>query len=254
MDPFSLTVGIAGLTGLVATSITFARNYLSGVKNAKESIRMLVTELEALQENLMNLDALLKSASAKNLTFEPNSVLRTCTSACEASLKTLCKKLSQVGESKTSRYLWPLIENEHQKTMQELRNFAQWIHFALSIDGCSLLSRTSDDVLKVLEGQLENFKTLQTLGETASQLNKAVQYQSQMLEDDKLAKNRGLVLSWISETDSEQKHHSVRQPRVEGTGGWLLGRRDFLSWREGTAVSNVLWCHGLQGSGKSVLA
>jgi len=253
MDPFSLTVGIAGLTGLVATSIAFARNYLSAVKNGKESIRILVTELEVLQANLTNLDAFLKSASAKDLTFEPTSVLRSCTMICEVSLKTLCKKLGQVGESKTSRYLWPLSENEHQKTMQDLRNFARWIQFALSIDGCSLLSRTSDDVLKVLEGQLKNFNTLQTLEKTTSQLNEAVQYQSQMVEDDKIARMKDLILSWISETDSEQKHHSVRQPRVKGTGGWLLDRKEFLSWRDGTAVSNVLWCHGLQGSGKSVL-
>jgi hypothetical protein len=250
MDPFSLTVGIAGLTGLVATSIAFARNYLSAVKNGKESIRILVTELEALQANLTNLDAFLKSASARDLTFEPTSVLRSCTMSCEASLKTLCKKLGQVGESKTSRYLWPLSENEHQKFMQDLRNFARWIQFALSIDGCSLLSRTSDDVLK---GQLKNFNTLQTLEETTSQLNAAVQHQSQIIEDDKLARLKDLILSWISETDYGQKHHSVRQPRVEGTGGWLLDHREFLSWRDGTAVSNVLWCHGLQGSGKSVL-
>ena len=253
MDTFSLTVGIAGLAGLVATSITFARNYLLGVKNGKESIRILVIELEALQANLTNLDAFLKSASAKDLTFEPTSVLRSCTMACEASLKTLCKKLGQVGESKTSRYLWPLSEKEHQKTMQELRNFARWIQFALFIDGCSLLSRTSDDVLKVLEGQLKNFKALQTLEETTSQLNEAVQYQSHMLEDDKIARMKDVILSWISETDFEQKHHFVRQPRVEGTGGWLLDQREFLSWEDGTAVSNVLWCHGLQGSGKSVL-
>ena len=97
MDPFSLTVGNAGLAGLVANSIRFARNYLSGVKNGKESIRTLVTELEALQANLTNLDAFLKSASAKDLAFEPNSVLRSCTVACEASLKVLCKKLGQVG-------------------------------------------------------------------------------------------------------------------------------------------------------------
>jgi hypothetical protein len=253
MDPFSLTVGIAGLAGLAATTISFARSHMLGVRHGKNSIAMLITELEALHANLASLDAFLKSASAKDLTFKPTSVLRTCTVACETSLKVLCKKLGQVGENKTSRFLWPLSEKEHQKTMQDLRNFARWMQFALSIDGCSLLSRTSDDVLKILEGQFESFKTLQSLEDTTFQLTDAVKHQIRMLQDDSTAKIRERVLSWISAIDHDQKHCSVRQPRVEGTGGWLLEQPLFCQWRDGTSASNALWCHGIQGSGKSVL-
>jgi hypothetical protein len=127
------------------------------------------------------------------------------------------------------------------------------MHFALSIDGCSLLSRTSNDVLKVLEGQFENYRALQTLEDTTSQLKDAVKYQNQALQDDRNEKSRELVLSWISKTDHDQKHTSVRQPRVTGTGGWLLEHSEFLKWQDGSSGSNVLWCHGIQGSGKSVL-
>ena len=144
-------------------------------------------------------------------------------------------------------------EKEHQKTMQDLRNFSRWINFALSIDGCSLLSRTSDDVLKVPEGQFENFKMLQRLENATAQLTDVVGYQNRFLQDKSSAKLRGRVLSWLSEIDHEHKHYSVRQPRVAGTGGWLLEQPNFLKWRDGTASSNVLWCYGIQGPGKSVL-
>lgn len=253
MDPFSLAAGIAGLISLAATTIKCANGYMSSVKNGKDSIAIMVTELEALQANLASLDAFLQSVSTKDLAFEPTSVLRSCTTACEISLKALCKKLGQVGDGKTSRFLWPLSEKEHQKTVQDLRNFAHWMHFALSIDGCSLLSRTSNDVLKVLEGQFENFRALQTLEDTTSQLNDAVKYQNQALQDDRSERIRERVLSWISKIDHNQKHNSVRQPRVTGTGGWLLEQSEFLKWQDGSSVSNVLWCHGIQGSGKSVL-
>jgi hypothetical protein len=254
MDPFSLTVGITGLIGLAATAIKFSTNYRSAVRNGKESIATLIRELEALQGNLKSLDAFLTSASAKDLLFQPTSVLRSCTKACESSLNALCKKLSHASDSKTKRLLWPLSESEHQKTMQELRNFAQWMHFALSIDGCVLLSRTSDDVLRALEEQLKNFEALQSLEYTTSQLNDAVKSQNQWLQDERDERRREKVLSWISKTDHEQKHNSIRQARVKSTGCWLLNRPEFLEWRDGSSVSNVLWCHGIQGSGKSVLA
>src|SRR5882757_5649772 len=245
MDPFSLVFDIAGLVGLATTTIRFATSYMSGVKNGKESIATLIAELEALRINLASLDAFLRSASAKDLTFQPTSVLRSCTTACENSLKALCKKLGQVGESKTSRFLWPISEKDHQKTMQDLRNFSRWMQFALSIDGCSLLSRTSDDVLKVLKGQFEHFKMLQSLENTTSQLKDAVGYQNRVLQDKSSAKLRERILSWLSEIIHDQKHYSVRQPRVAGTGSWFLEEPEFLKWRDGTSSSNVLWCHGL---------
>lgn len=253
MDPFSLTVGLAGLAGLAATTITSAKSYIVSVKHKANSIAMLVTELEALQTNLASLDAFLHRASAKDLTFQPTSVLRSYTTACTTSLKALSKKLNHADERKMSRFIWPLSEKEHQKSMEDLQNFSRWIQFALSIDGCSLLLRTSDDVQKVLEGQLENLKMLQSLEDMSSQLSEAVKNQTLKLQDQSSARMRERVVSWISDFDYGQKHFSVRQPRVEGTGSWLWEQPDFVEWRDGTASSNVLWCHGIQGSGKSVL-
>lgn len=253
MDPFSLSVGIAGLAGLAATTVSVAKSYVSGVKNAKGSATELVTELEALHSNLSSLDEFLRSGSAKGLTFQRTSVLWSCASACEGKLKSLCKKLGQVGESRTSRYLWPLNEREYQKTVQELRAFAQWMQFALAVDGCSLLSRTSDDVLKILEQQLESFRTLQALEDKTTQLQDAVRDQTRVLQDDRNAKTREHILNWISKLEHDQKHHTVRSPRVEGTGRWLLEQLEYVQWRDDVSASNVLWCHGVQGSGKTVL-
>jgi hypothetical protein len=168
MDPFSLSVGIAGLAGLAATTLKAAKSYMSSVKSAKVSVAAWITELEALESNLSSLDEFLRSVSGRELAFDRTSVLRSCASACEAKLKSLCKILGQVGDSRTNRLLCPLSEKEHQKTVQEIRAFAQWIQFALTVDGCSLLSRTSDDVLKILGGQLESFKLLQDLEDKRS--------------------------------------------------------------------------------------
>ena len=43
-------------------------------------------------------------------------------------------------------------------------------------------------------------------------------------------------------------------PRVDGTGQWLLNHPKFQMWWDDVQLSNVLWCHGVPGSRKSVLA
>ena len=253
MDPFSLSVGIAGLVGLIGTTIKLANGYVSGVKQAKSSISMLIHELDALQSNLASLDQFLHSGSAKSLVFEHTSVLRTCSTACESKLKLLHNELARKKGDKLGRYLWPLSEKEHQKTIQELRAFSQWMHFALSVDGCSLLARTSDDVLECLGQQLESFRALQGLRDTTTELEGAVRDQTRLLQDGRDAKKREAILNWISPLEHNQKHHAVQSARTEGSGGWLLNRAEFARWGDDTDAPRVLWCHGLQGSGKTVL-
>ncbi|KFY41936.1 hypothetical protein V494_02702 [Pseudogymnoascus sp. VKM F-4513 (FW-928)] len=227
MDPLSLTLGIGSLAALVAQTVVAARGYLSGVKNARESIATLVIELEALQSNLSSLQEFLRSDSVKGQAFERNSVLCSCTSACERKLKVLCEKLSEVGDQRTSRYLWPLNEKEHMKTVQELRAFGQRIQFALSVDSCSLLSQTSNDVIKTLEQQVEGFRALQTLENGTAQILDTLRDQTLLLQDERSAKRRDTILDWVSKLEHDQKHQTVRSPRVEGTGGWLLERREY---------------------------
>ncbi|KAK2868085.1 hypothetical protein FQN49_003171 [Arthroderma sp. PD_2] len=254
MDPFSVSVGVIGLVGFVGTTISLTSSYLSGVKNSKSSAAALLTELEALKSSLLGLDKLIHNEKlTKNLVFKQTSALQSCMLSCEVKLKSLCSKLDNVGESRRSRYLWPLSEKETQKTLQDLRTLTQWIQFALSVDGLSLLSRTSDDVLEVLERQTESFRVLKKLERKTAQLQETVEDQSLLLQEDRNNKKRQDILDWVSRLDQTQKHDNLRSPRLDGTGGWLLERPEYKRWRDDVSSSNVLWCHGVQGSGKTVL-
>jgi hypothetical protein len=253
MDPFSLAVGISGLVGLLGQALTFAKTYYSGAKHARESAAALVLELEALLSNLARLDEFLRCESTKGIAFNQSSTLRSSTSAFVTRRTALCAKLVRVRESKTQRLLWPLSEAEHMKAIQNLRAFTQTIQFALSVDGCALLSRTSDDVVKVLQQQIETIKTLHMVEDYTAELREAVVDQTSILQKNQEAKLRDDVLNWISRSDYVRKHHTVRLPRVDGTGGWLLQHPKYVAWRDDESSSNVLWCHGIQGSGKSIL-
>lgn len=133
------------------------RTYVHEVKHGKEAAAELLRELDVLHYNLSQLDAFLKSDEAAR-PFDSTSVLVTSTFACRDKLTVLVEKLSGASGSLLNRLKWPLDSKEHRQTVQDLRAFAQWVQFALTIDGCALLSKTSADVLETLASQLETIQ------------------------------------------------------------------------------------------------
>jgi hypothetical protein len=51
----------------------------------------------------------------------------------------------------------------------------------------------------------------------------------------------------------DQKHSRIRESRTENTGSWLLQTTEYLVWRDDLSTANLLWCPGIQGSGKTTL-
>ncbi|KAJ3498858.1 hypothetical protein NLG97_g794 [Lecanicillium saksenae] len=221
MDPLSVSFGIAGVLPLIAKVLTAAHRYMTSVAGAQKMISTLILELEVLQAAISKLENLLTSADLvdADVKFDQTSVLLSCAAAIEVKLQELLRKLVHDASRNMGHLLWPLTEKEHQKTMAELRNFSTWVQFALSVDGCRLLAQTSDNVVAVLEQQLKHFDALRSLDVRTEELVGAVQKQTQLLED------------------------STK----------LEARKQVLDWRDGTAGSRVLWCNGIQGSGKTTL-
>ena len=108
------------------------------------------------------------------------------------------------------------------------------------------------DILKL---QLSTFQLLENISDRTYSVQKSVEEQSEILKHDRLTQERSEVLDWVSTLNSGQKHHHVRVPRVEGTGEWLLEMEGFEQWRDKpNSQRRILCCHGIPGSGKSVLA
>lgn len=248
MDPLSVALGIAGILPLIAKAIKVAKEYKDGVDGAKTSIVALVKELEALQLNAVGLNEFLQSTKvvSDGLSFQHTSVLFSCSTNCEVKLRVLLEKLERKAESKWSRLQWPFSEKESQKMAQEIRNFATWMHFALSLDGCRLLSHTSEDVTKVLGQQLEQFRVIQSVQETTSRIFDVVHV-------GQVRGARKEILDWVSTASFYQKHQSLQETRTGNTGNWILHNPAYLGWRDKTSEANILCCHGIKGSGKTTL-
>lgn len=253
MDPLSIIAGVGGLVTLAAQTLKLCKAYYGGVRDARESAAALALELEALAANLSRLDSFLRLGPGNKVDFKHTSALATTVSTFERRFTKLHSKLQSVQESKTKRFLWPLSRAEHSEALKEISAFSEWIQFGLSIDSCALLARTSDDVVQLLQNHVSTMTVLQKLEQESSDVKETLKDQAQRFQSLMDSKVRDEILKWISSADPGLKHNTVRLPRVPGTGEWLLRTPTYVEWRGDSSNSNVLWCHGTQGSGKSVL-
>lgn len=60
------------------------------------------------------------------------------------------------------------------------------------------------------------------------------------------------VLNWLSPLQMNQIHQTVSDRVEKGCGQWFLTSSVFLSWM--AAINKPLWCWGIPGAGKTVLA
>ncbi|KAI0142654.1 hypothetical protein GGR57DRAFT_486108 [Xylariaceae sp. FL1272] len=260
MDPLSIGLGIAGVVPLVATTVIKAREFYKKAKDRKQAIALLITELESLESCLSTLEKTLDREELRGQAswFNDASVLKRCCSACETLMTDLCRKLDKASVGTMSRLIWPLSEKEHEKAMQSIRHFTTWIQLALTIDGCKLLSRTSDDVLEILGQQLQQFNVVDSIQSETIALRSSVEAQQQLLEESKENDTRQDILNWISPEEYQRKHVIQKQVNVQAsrtaeTGSWFLEHPLYLQWKRRESAENLLCCPGIQGSGKTIL-
>ncbi|KAJ7773590.1 hypothetical protein DFH07DRAFT_683650, partial [Mycena maculata] len=65
------------------------------------------------------------------------------------------------------------------------------------------------------------------------------------------AEKRAEIIDWLSPINFFQRHADISRTRQAGTGRWFLADSRFQSWESG---GGALWCRGIPGAGKTVLA
>ena len=253
MDPISAAASVAGLLTLIVETIKTCNDYVRASKRSASSAAVLVAELEMLLSNLSHLQNFLKRDELQEKSFSQTSKIASRSHLTEERLRYLKKELQRATSSRFKQLTWPFTEKEHRESIQELRNLSQWIQFSLAIDSSALQAQTSDDVITVLTKQLDSIQQLNSIESAAETIKVSLEAQTDMLYQTQKDEKRKKILAWVSDHDQERKHNDVREPRVEGTGEWLLETDAFNNWYYSSKSPAVLWCRGGQGSGKSVL-
>lgn len=109
-----------------------------------------------------------------------------------------------------------------------------------------LLSRLSKDLQ-------ENYKSLKEKTKEAQQAKQDLATIKDRLSSSLRNNEKLIQLFGVGKAFDIRQHELVRV-RYEDTGKWVLGSKEFVSWKDSERFnSQVLWISGQPGSGKSVL-
>lgn len=101
-------------------------------------------------------------------------------------------------------------------------------------------------------GQTESIhQGLSSLNEARLHLQRTERNSNVMLAHD-VNSEQEKILDWVSRIPYRSHHAQVRKEVLIGTGKWLLSHQAYFDWKTSSS-SEVLWLHGIPGSGKSTL-
>ncbi|KIX01570.1 uncharacterized protein Z518_09296 [Rhinocladiella mackenziei CBS 650.93] len=284
MDGVSVASGVAGLITLALQVSGTIAIYVNSIKERSKNIQELHDELLLLGEVLSGLRDFLDSEKARGRSFDSNSVLQKALRDCRDRIERIGDRLKPSDGGKAARALdklrWPFEQREVMQMVENLRRYGQTFQFAFTIEGCALLSQTSDDATKGLQEMLQVSRKISELSaqmglSTEESSKRTAQLEqimalvpmlartaadvSELSQASRLAELREQerrttdILDWLAPVSSLHKHRDLQLRRAEGTGRWFLEHRDFLAWAEDETGEHDLLCVGGPGAGKSVL-
>ena len=289
-DPLSIVTGLGGLITLSIEVAKLIREYAIGVRNGPANAEQYLQMLGALTEVLNQLQRFLKQEAAETASFNESSILLQTNELCKARLNEVHLQLRRhlSGPGLTRVLKWPFHEKEHRKNLQDLKQWTETFHFALTIDGCRLLSRTSREVELNLQYQLEETRKIslavpsirESAKKTASSLECMLDAISSF-DNISMGINEtigcvGKIEKLASNIESRHSKDEYQRKRVEFlerlssmnfrsklieniknrstcTGRWLFLETQYQAWLEADSPA-VLWFTGAPGSGKTMLA
>jgi hypothetical protein len=286
MDGVSVASNIAGLVTLALQISQTIHEYIVAVKNKSKDIAELQEELILLSENLNNLRDILEDEKLKGRSFDPASTLWSAIKDCRKRIERIGDKLLPTSaggkvERVLDRLKWPFKQDEVMRMIENLRRFSSIFQFALNIENCKILAKTSEDVEKTLkevltasrkveELQLQYGMNAEEASRRATEVEQVLNFLPLLLEDA-LAEVKEIshgvraaelrerermkteVLDWLSPISSLVRHRDVQAKRAAGTGGWILDHDEIAKWLSDKAYGQHILCVGGPGTGKTVI-
>lgn len=259
-DPVSILGTVVGVTSLAIQLTQILHEYCDGVSGHKDDVEYLLTNTEQLKEVLVRLEDFIRKDSLKlSQSFPATSTLYLTNTRCNLRLTSLLAHLqNHVQGSKTRQAItalkWPWKTREMQNISAELRGYTQTFHYALTLDGCELLLKSSSEVTQTLQISLhsatitdQNAINIGLILSTVTPLSEAtlaIERGVQKLADENF-------LKWLGATDPSARHQMIKKKRSPNTGQWIFHHTRYERWEAGALP--ILWAQGIPGAGKSVL-
>jgi hypothetical protein len=233
MDPFSIAVGVGGLLALTAQLVEIGSKY--GKSSPKEQGHDLIFELRALADVLKQLKGFLEGPDAPPA-FNHMSTFLSTNTGCEVKMKELLRKLQKTVQEENKirravdRILWPLKDKEHREAVEDIHRYTQIYNFALTVEGCSLLAKSSTEMSVALKQQAQKMGETRQLCAAIPDL--VVQIDASMVQISTIHSLVQGLPGYLEEMDSISKDMSqlkIATKKLESRDD-NVERRKIMSW------------------------
>ncbi|KAJ6605260.1 ankyrin repeat-containing domain protein [Mycena vulgaris] len=271
---------VASILQLVDTALRI-REHIQDFRQALQDQQKLLSELDDLRPLLNELQTRIAGNPANTNLQNMKSPL----ADFEVAMKELVGKLNPVDGrfAKLWKQLkWSLEEKkEAQETLRRFGDFKLLLNSWLVIDLWDVGQRNQRDnakhfsdmaeqrernqqaitvsLDKVNSGILEQQGRIDSVGHSVNNVankvdvgNTGIVHISDMQERERRGAERTKIIDWFSPINFFLRHADIARARQAGTGEWFLAEPHFQEWESGSG--RTLWCPGIPGAGKTVLA
>jgi len=229
-DALGVTASIIALLQLSGVVIS----YLKDVKDASKDCQNILLEIGNARCLLQVLNDLITGSAQPSYLAAARSLaaIHGPLDQFRSLLERLSQKIVTPANSfaKAAKVLtWSLKKDEVKDLLSTIERLKSLFGLALQNDHLNLSRSIQADLVEV---------------------KRAVLLQEQQSRDAKDFE----MLRWLTPFKYEETHIQICEKRLPGTGQWLLENPEFVAWRDQDAVSNILWCHGIPGAGKTVIS
>ncbi|KAF7334412.1 ANK-REP-REGION domain-containing protein [Mycena venus] len=273
---------MAEIVGLVASilqlveTVSKAREYIHDFRNARKDQKKLLQEIQNLEPLITEFQQRVKDSQIAGSTSTMQKFSKPLNQLKET-MERLAKKLEPTGTTRkvSNRLTWSMWGKEevHEglNTIERSKSLLsvwlamniwnstqgiasafqevtenQQINHKYTVRSVEALGRNQkeyrNDIISTVKGVAEE----QRIGQSSLSKSLATVERSQNAAD------RDTVIEWYSPLNFFLRQADIFSTREPGTGEWLLEDATFKEWRLGGG--KTLWCRGMPGAGKTVLA
>ncbi|KAJ7649138.1 hypothetical protein DFH06DRAFT_558397 [Mycena polygramma] len=260
---------MAEVVGLIASIlqlvdlVTKARNYIKDFADAPQEQTQLLLEIQNLDALLKDLDKRAKRKPTALLTKGMQVLeqpLRELNSTLQRSTKKLESESGRIAKF-YGRLIWPLWAKEDVVgVLNGIERFKSLVDLRLGLDTWDstqeVIQTVNDVAIDLKECHAQTISALKDLTEEQrldhNYIAKSVRDVARNQEEYHNSSERDAIIDWYSPLELLSREAEIFSAYQPGTGGWFLENDWIKLWRSG--VGKKVWCPGMPGAGKTVLA
>ncbi|KAJ6521474.1 hypothetical protein DFH09DRAFT_215646 [Mycena vulgaris] len=254
-------VGVVASALQLIDSLVKARDYIYDFRDAPENQERILRELISIKPLLEQLDKRIKSSGVASIGATQLEERMLDLNGLIKQLTTILKPVLSPGWKTLKRIEWTLWgKNDAKEALTTIERFKTMCIWE-SVSDLAEEQRTDNQsmIKSVQHGFKEQRESLEDAREgerlERQYISKSVRdvaRNQERYQDYQDSAERDKIIEWFSPLNFFLRQADIFNTRQPGTGEWLLQDELFKRWRSG--AGRTLWCRGMPGAGKTVLA